>query len=266
MFTFENWRPVIVIISRFNLGFFYFSSCDVISFLTGYQAFRFECFRRYLDVRMSSIRCSKLSGASFLFAVFIKLRISHDSNWFSPKAKGKRFLLHQSLFVSSFNRKHDGNGLINHALCDWNSVIIKNTSIRSLLGFNQTKYTTGLKPQQFISVKVGTHLACIASVSVRFRNKEQGTRVKDRALVSFLARPKPKIPFLCLSLLSGHKYRKIKWIWICANRCGNKILLRKQRLQYTRNNFRWNGSRNMSPDLCTRSDLLPRHVAATCNL
>ena len=117
-----------------------------------------------------------------------------------------------------------------------------------------------------MSVKVGTHLACVASVSVRFRNKEQGTRVKDRALVSFLARPKLKIPFLCLSLLSGHKYRKIKWIWICANRCGNKILLRKQRLQYTRNNFRWNGSRNMSPDLCTRSDLLPRRVAATCNL
>ena len=78
---------------------------------------------------------------------------------------------------------------------------------------------------------------CVASVSVRFRNKERGTRAKDRAkncaskregrgwgrmegnacllasfpspsplfhflvLVSFLARPKPKIPFLCLSLL-----------------------------------------------------------------
>ena len=43
-------------------------------------------------------------------------------------------------------------------------------------------------------------------VSLRFRSKELGTRVKDRAksflaLVSFLARSKPKVPFLGLSLL-----------------------------------------------------------------
>ena len=43
-------------------------------------------------------------------------------------------------------------------------------------------------------------VACVASVSVRFRSKEQGTRVK-MALVSFLVRPKPRIPFLGLSLL-----------------------------------------------------------------
>ena len=65
---------------------------------------------------------------------------------------------------------------------------------------------------------VNDYLACVASVSVRFRSKERGTRVKDRAkngvskragrgyfhflaLVSFLARPKPRIPFLGLSLL-----------------------------------------------------------------
>ena len=75
-------------------------------------------------------------------------------------------------------------------------------------------------------------IACVASVSVRFRSKERGTRVKDRAkngvskragrggeerketsflspsphfhflaLVSFLARPKLRILFLGLSLL-----------------------------------------------------------------
>ena len=51
-------------------------------------------------------------------------------------------------------------------------------------------------------------VTCVASVSVQFSSKEQGTRVKDRAkngaslaLVSFLARPKPRIPFLGLSLL-----------------------------------------------------------------
>ena len=54
-------------------------------------------------------------------------------------------------------------------------------------------------------------IACVASVSVRFRRKERGTRVKDReksgasifhflALVSFLARSKPKVPFLGISL------------------------------------------------------------------
>ena len=70
------------------------------------------------------------------------------------------------------------------------------------------------------SNKEGKQLACVASVSVRFRSKELGTRVKDRAkngtnkragkelpfpcpsplfhflvLVLFLARSKPKIPF-----------------------------------------------------------------------
>ena len=55
-------------------------------------------------------------------------------------------------------------------------------------------------------------LACVANVSVQFRRKERGTRVKDReksgasifhflALVSFLARSKPKVPFLGISLL-----------------------------------------------------------------
>ena len=52
-------------------------------------------------------------------------------------------------------------------------------------------------------------IACVASVSVGFRRKERGTRVKDReksgaskrALVSFLARSKPKVPFLGISLL-----------------------------------------------------------------
>ena len=58
---------------------------------------------------------------------------------------------------------------------------------------------------------LSSSIACIANVSVQFRSEEQGTRVKDRAkngtlfyflaLISFPARPKPKIPFLGLSLL-----------------------------------------------------------------
>ena len=88
-----------------------------------------------------------------------------------------------------------------------------------------------------VNIKTIT-VACVASVSVRFRSKERGKRVKDRAknglskragrgvgkkgrklpsfpfpsahfhflaLVSFLTRPKPKIPFLGLSLLRNQK-------------------------------------------------------------
>ena len=53
--------------------------------------------------------------------------------------------------------------------------------------------------------------ACVASVSLRFRSKERGTRFKDRAKngastragkkTENPARPKPKMPFLGLSLL-----------------------------------------------------------------
>ena len=66
----------------------------------------------------------------------------------------------------------------------------------------------------FLQIKYIFHgaLACVASVSVRFRRNERGTRVKDReksgasifhflALVSFLARSKPKVPFLGISVL-----------------------------------------------------------------
>ena len=65
---------------------------------------------------------------------------------------------------------------------------------------------------------LGSQVACVASVSVRFRSNERGTEVKDHAkngakmaspsplfyflaAVSFLARSKPRIPFLGLSLL-----------------------------------------------------------------
>ena len=54
--------------------------------------------------------------------------------------------------------------------------------------------------------KSGYFVACVANVSVRFRSKERRTRLKDRAKNgaskrAVLARPKPRIPFLGLSLL-----------------------------------------------------------------
>ena len=83
-------------------------------------------------------------------------------------------------------------------------------------------------------------LACVASVSVRFRSKERGTKncaskragegkgvgKKGRkpplpppsplfhflALVSFFARPKPKIPFLGLSLLRNKTETLATWV------------------------------------------------------
>ena len=58
-------------------------------------------------------------------------------------------------------------------------------------------------PTPTTSIHYPRPIACVASVFVRFRSKERGTRVKDRAkngtnklaLISFLARPKPV--FLC---------------------------------------------------------------------
>ena len=41
---------------------------------------------------------------------------------------------------------------------------------------------------------VSARLVCVASVSVRFRSKERGTRVKDRAKNGASKRAKPKIP------------------------------------------------------------------------
>ena len=41
-------------------------------------------------------------------------------------------------------------------------------------------------------------LACVPSVSVRFRSKEEGTRLK---MTQAKERPKPRIPFLGLSFL-----------------------------------------------------------------
>ena len=41
-------------------------------------------------------------------------------------------------------------------------------------------------------------LACVTSVSVRFRSKERGTKVK---MAQAKERPKPRIPFLGLSFL-----------------------------------------------------------------
>ena len=82
------------------------------------------------------------------------------------------------------------------------------------------------------SLRLCSQLACVASVSMRFRSKERGTRVEDRTkngvskqragrgfpsfpspsphfhflvLLSFLARPKPRIPFLGLSLLRNQR-------------------------------------------------------------
>lgn len=72
-----------------------------------------------LNVGVSGVRYSKLTGRSFFFAVRIKFWFSQDSYWLPFITKGKGFLSFQFVFVSGLNREHDGNGLINHALCEW---------------------------------------------------------------------------------------------------------------------------------------------------
>ena len=88
---------------------------------------------RYLDVRVSNIRSTKLSGASFFFAVWVKLGCSQDRYWFPLIAESERFLALQSLFVSGLNREHDGNRLINHALCERDSRNITPLKDRNVL-------------------------------------------------------------------------------------------------------------------------------------
>ena len=55
----------------------------------------------------------------------------------------------------------------------------------------------------FEALSIKASLACVASVSVRFRSKERGRRVKDRAKNGASkragSRPKPRILFLGLS-------------------------------------------------------------------
>ena len=70
-----------------------------------------------LNVRVSGVRDSKLTSRSFFFAVGIKFWISQDSYWFPFITKSESFLSFQRVFVSGLNREHDGNGLIDHALC-----------------------------------------------------------------------------------------------------------------------------------------------------
>lgn len=72
----------------------------------------------HLNVRVSGVRCSKLTGRSFFFAVEEKFWISQDSYWFPLVTKSHRFLTLQSVFVSGLNRENDGDGLIDHALCE----------------------------------------------------------------------------------------------------------------------------------------------------
>ena len=68
--------------------------------------------------------------------------------------------------------------------------------------------------ETFENLEIAANVACVASVSAQFRSKERGTRVKDRGkngaskrALSFFGsyfikiRPKPRIPFLGLSLL-----------------------------------------------------------------
>ena len=106
------------------------------------------------------------------------------------------------------------------------------------------------------------HIACLASVSVRFRNESQRP-CEDWLSFPFLARPKPKIPFLGLSFLQNqtetlatqasdtwlrvywkifvkifvyatefcrrNNSHKFRLIWLFAAYYCNKILLRRQR-------------------------------------
>ena len=99
--------------------------------------------------------------------------------------------------MSSFKNSEFKDFCVNFCLCSVFNVFIekKYASLKGEVRGNPD-------PPSYAPVLV----ACVASVSVRFRSKERGTRVK-MALVSFLVRPKPRIPFLGLSLLRNQTKR-----------------------------------------------------------
>ena len=73
------------------------------------------------------------------------------------------------------------------------------TNTRNIL-WKTVRLKSFQKPQCHRFESASVRLACVASVSVRFRSKERGTRVKDRAKNGASKRAKPKIPFLVLFL------------------------------------------------------------------
>merc|ERR1719347_2459446 len=53
----------------------------------------------HLDIRMTIIEHSKLSGTSFLLPVFIELWLSYDGFWFPLVAQGELLSTSQPLFI-----------------------------------------------------------------------------------------------------------------------------------------------------------------------
>ena len=67
-------------------------------------------------------------------------------------------------------------------------------------------------------IAISLCIACVASVSVRFRSKEKW-HFHFLALVSFLARPKPRILFLGLSLLRNQTETLATPATLCKTGC-----------------------------------------------
>ena len=84
-----------------------------------------------------------------------------------------------------------------------------------------------------------SQLACVASVSLQFRSKERGTRVKDRAKnslrkksgegVSFLPLPLPPPPFIFWFLFHfsrGQNRESLSSVFLCSETKGKRLLRR----------------------------------------
>ena len=113
----------------------------------------------------------------------------------------------------------------------------------TLARFQSNKIHHRFQAPAIISVKVGTHLACVTSVSVRFRNKERGKRVKHSAIkggskragrgwgskeVSFL--PLPSFIFwLSFHFSRGQNRKSRSSVSLCSETKQKRLLRRLER-------------------------------------
>ena len=132
-------------------------------------------------------------------------------NWIRILVSGK-FLLVEKNQVGKFNVRfiHKNNGtvfvcwrIINLNIAPANTVVSPRTSQLRPLTDLLSLYV--LVFQSSSQVNLTFCFACVANVSVRYseqRTRNESQRQREKwPLVSFLSRPKPKIPFLSRSLL-----------------------------------------------------------------
>ena len=133
----------------------------------------------------------------------------------------------------------------------WDTALKEVGEMFKLLFTNNRKKLCSNFHKRAVSQKFLTHrtVACVASVSVRFQSKEQGTRVKDHAkngarkrTKGFLPPPPPPSPFifwLSFHFLHGQNRKSCSTVFLCSETKRKRLL---RRLTVPTRNQHWNKS------------------------